>query len=227
MGTVGNDPEPVNVPAEAPPRKRRKAVEDDELLVEPVPIIQAPSRKRWRAAQDDEPLIEHTEITEADDPTSSKLPRDTPFWISISEDDAISGPLEGLPNLAIAVSTEGKRKGLYSSSDRLLNHILGDSAKDDVEYHDDHDWSKLPYVGDALKRVANAEECMCVATCPLQGVWAVGVGMKGANRTSAAKAAIATALALNAIDAGETLDLSEFQGFEAFVEEARNASIDN
>lgn len=150
----------------------------------------------------------------------STLPRDVPLVISFANGEhPMPSGLEGLSESAIVVSSDGKKKAFYSNADKLLTHIAGEQAAD-VEYHDDDHWSVFPEIGSLLKEIAEAEECFCVAVSRDHDLWAVGVGMRAQNRTSAAKIALATALAVNAQDAGDPIDLSEFPQFEEFVQQA-------
>merc|ERR1712232_99128 len=123
---------------------------------------------------------------------------------------------------AIAVSTEGKKKPVYTQAQAVLAHLLEDEI-DSVEYLDDVDWKAYPQVGAALKQIATAEECFTIAVCPAHGVWALGVGMRSANRFNAAKIALATSLAISRQESGEEIDLSGFQTFQDFVDEAYSA----
>jgi len=164
---------------------------------------------------------------QAEAPPMRALPRDMPLWLTLAEDAERPEALDGMGDEALVVSTDGtKRKGLYSRADEALKHILaamGVAEADigaSVEYHDDANWERFPAVGEALKRMAPAEECICVSVCPAFNVWAVGVGMKGKARFNAAKAAMAGALAVvfeeagdGAIDFGEDLpSVAEFIG---------------
>merc|ERR1712051_1017597 len=65
----------------------------------------------------------------------------------------------------------------------------------EVSMEDDPDGKVLPDVAAAI-RVSGAEDnCYCVATCPSQGVWAVGLAGGWAGRERAAKMSLALALA--------------------------------
>jgi hypothetical protein len=154
---------------------------------------------------------------------TGSLPRDVPLWIRLPEED-VPAELEGLAAEALALCTDGtKRKGLYSSADRVLSELVGD-VEGEVQFHDDCDWKIFPTVGAGLKEISEKEECMCVAVCPSRMAWAVGVGMKGKNRFQAAKAAIAATIHLQATALGEDLpELSEGSAILDFVSEAQVA----
>jgi hypothetical protein len=155
---------------------------------------------------------------------SASLPRDVPLWIRLPESEAVPVELDGLASEALVVCTDGtKRKGLYSSVDKVLTELVGD-VESEIQFHDDCNWQNFPTVGTALKEIAEKEECMCVAVCPSRMVWAVGVGMKGKSRYQAAKAAIAATIHLTATAMGEDLpELSEGSAILDFVSEAQVA----
>jgi len=178
-----------------------------------------PAQKKQKLAAHDEPESEAAEPVETTTETRiSTLPRDVPFVISFA-DEPMPSVLDGLPSQAIAVSSDGKKKGLYSSADSLLSHLAGEAAAD-IEYLDDPRWEDHPEMGTVLKKIADAEECFVIAISRIHDVWALGVGMRSASRHSASKLALATVLAMSAQDAGDPVDLSEFQQFDAFVQEA-------
>lgn len=162
---------------------------------------------------------------------SMTLPRDRPFLIQLAKDSEVPVVLDGLLAEAVAISTEGtKRKGLYSHVDQAIGPLLlelgvpEEELQKAVEYKDDANWSQFPSVGAALKAIAPAEECLCVAVCASVGVWAVGVGMKGKARYSAAKAAILGSLALAAEEAGSEVDFSEeLPSIAEYIEEVKAA----
>mmetsp|Transcript_70813 Transcript_70813/g.218964 ORF Transcript_70813/g.218964 Transcript_70813/m.218964 type:complete len:110 (-) Transcript_70813:14-343(-) len=88
-------------------------------------------------------------------------------------------------------------------------------------FFDDARWENFPAVGAALKEVAEKEECFTIVVCRELCVWAVGVGMRGRCRRTAAKAALAATLALQADEDGDPQDLSSLPLFADFVEDAR------
>jgi len=155
---------------------------------------------------------------------SGSLPRDVAMWIRLPGSEPAPEQLEGLASEALAICTDGtKRKGLYSSADRVLSELVGD-IEAEVQFHDDCNWVLFPTVGAGLKEIAKEEVCMCVAVCPSKMAWAVGVGMKGKSRYAAAKAAIAATIHLQATALGEELpELSEGSALLDFVNEAQVA----
>lgn len=153
-----------------------------------------------------------------------QLPRDVPLWIELPSDSEAPATLAGLPTTALALSTDSaRRKGLYAKDHDILAHVAGGELAD-VEYHDDANWEHFLEVGTALKRHADVEECLNIAVLPSRSLWAVGVAMKGKCRFSAAKVALAAALAMQLEDDGdEAPDVSEFPAFAEFLEEAKVA----
>lgn len=203
-----------------PPEENPEECEPDEPPEEDPEVFEECDAEE---APDEEASVGHG-TTQA----KSTLPRDKPLRIRLPEEDDVLPPeLEGMPEEALALSTEGKnRKGLYAKADAVIAQLASDCATD-VQYHDDFDWKLFPMVGAALKELAEAEECICVAVCSALGLWAVGVGMRGQNRLRAAKLAIAAAIALRMEEEEENDEKAELpEDFAAFVEEARVALAD-
>merc|ERR1719265_2045116 len=128
-----------------------------------------------------------------------------------------------MPDSALAVSTEGKQKSLHSEAASLLPSLL-ETLDAKEEYIDDAKWDKLPEVGAGLKEVATTEECFCVAMCASIGIWAVGVGMKGQHRLSAARLALTASLAIFAEESGHDVDLSAHQAVAGFIDATKLAA---
>lgn len=154
------------------------------------------------------------------------LPRDSPFWITLADDQSMPEELAGLAGVAMALSTE--RKSGYGDGDAVLKYVLGEAAED-VELLDDPDWSKMPEIGEALHQVEEgiAEECYVVAVSRSSGIWAVGVAMTGKARYGAARVALALSCVLAAEAEGEEVrdDLeARFPAFAAHLVEARAAA---
>lgn len=191
-------------------------------MLDSLPAGYTPSKKRRKAAWKDEEAGESPAAPQASNGVEDSLPRDKPFWVQLPSTEATPVQLEGLPSEALAVSTDGGRKGLYSHVEAALALVIGESG-DVIEYVDDANWDVLPEVGAALKLICKKEECMTVAICAARGLWAVGVGMKGKQRYATSKLAIATSLALQLLDAQTELDMSELPAFADFVEETRNS----
>merc|ERR1711971_1308097 len=112
--------------------------------------------------------------------------------------------------------------GLAAAADRVLDVLVGDGAAG-IEYHDDPSWQAFSAVGNALKKIAPAEECLCVTICPEKEIWGVGVAMKGKSRYAAAKVAIAAALVNQAEEEGVEVDRADIGVLGDFVDDARAA----
>lgn len=153
----------------------------------------------------------------------STFPKDTPVWLSL-EDLPKPELLADFPDEALALSSDGKTKGMYTKADAVLAHVLGGSVDDDdVELLDDPDWTKLPEIGTALDAFAEKQECFCVALSHSHNVWALGLGMRGQARFSAAKVALAASIYMKTCDGTEELDLSDFAAFEEFLGAIRHS----
>merc|ERR1719383_999978 len=155
------------------------------------------------------------------DETRTVLPRNRPFWICLPETDELPEELDGFPFNALVVSSDAKGGAIYSQADKMLESILGENAEDHIVLYDDFNWERFPQIGAQLKRIATVEECMTVALCASHSIWAVGVAMKGKSRFAAARAALAAALAVDAVEAGEEVCFDDAPRFERFVDEAR------
>jgi len=208
--------------ASTPPRARAAARRYPMSVAEPLQELNAPLQTAgWRANGSAVPLKPMPAAPAGGLTPQGKLPRDVPLWIGLSAQDMPSA-LEGLAPTALVISTEGKGRkgGFYSSAVQALGSLAGEEQ---VQYLDDANWEHFPQVGEALKEIGSAEECLTVAVCSARDVWAVGVCMKGKDRYMAAKAALAASLALQLESIGEDADLSEFPALADFVEEARAA----
>jgi len=153
--------------------------------------------------------------------------RDRPFWINLlAGEEAIPDALESMAPEAVVLTTLGTgRKGLYGKAEAALAALVEDPAAD-IVYHDDPNWELFPTVGNAVKAITGTEECQTVAVCVSLNVWAVGVGMKGKNRFMAAKAALATAIALQNVETGTEVNYEEFSSLQEVVEEAAEARLE-
>mmetsp|Transcript_45934 Transcript_45934/g.106799 ORF Transcript_45934/g.106799 Transcript_45934/m.106799 type:complete len:488 (-) Transcript_45934:186-1649(-) len=147
------------------------------------------------------------------------MPRDTPFYISLLEDDAVHEKLEGMPLQGLAVATTARPGRLFNKLDDVLSLFVEEA---EIEYLDDPDWSRMPEVGNAVARVFSKEEQLCVAVCPARNMWAVGLAARGHARWQASKLAIAASLVLQYGDELD-LDLSAFPDFQEFVDLAKTA----
>lgn len=156
----------------------------------------------------------------------SKFPRDKPAWISLEDRTTKPELLANLPENALAVSGDGKLKGVCIKpawADDVLALLLGWS-NDDVELHDDG--SKLPEVGAALKDISKTDESFCLAVSHAHNCWAVGLGVDSGARKNAAKVALAATIYMITYEHSEddNVDLSDFPEFLVFLDAVR-ASI--
>ncbi|CAK9104043.1 C3H1-type domain-containing protein [Durusdinium trenchii] len=155
---------------------------------------------------------------------SIALGRDELFWIELDTSEEVPKTLEGLPMEAVVLSTcNGKGRGVLNSADGVLQHVLGDEVKE-LKFIDDADWKELPAVGTALQKAMDKEECFTAVICPTRSIWAVGVGMRGKSRWTAAKLALVLAVALQQEEIlNETPDFAEFPMVADMVKQAGEA----
>lgn len=112
-------------------------------------------------------------------------------WISIDEGSALVQ--QGLPLEGPAAVYE-KGVDVFGSSTHILSDIVGDVSTEVTITHD-ADWEQFPDIGEAIKTATGEEHCFAVATCPGNATWAIGVANGWKGRESAAKVALALALA--------------------------------
>jgi len=122
------------------------------------------------------------------------LSGDTPtlHLVSLTQDSKIT--TEGYPADAPAVIHGGKaQKAYFSNAHSILQELVEDIAE--VQFQDDSECTVMPEVNAALL-AAGSEECSyCVATCPSQAVWGIGVAAGHKNRETSAKLGLAIAVA--------------------------------
>lgn len=126
---------------------------------------------------------------------------DRPFWLGA---DALEeAQLQHMVPEGIVFRTTGKNlPNFYSVAAQELHSIVQASSLE-IQYIDDPDWRQFPNVGKLVQQISGFEECQLIAFCPALQLWAVGVGSRIKSRTTAAKAAMAVALCIYKIDAGE------------------------
>jgi len=155
----------------------------------------------------------------------AEVPKDVALWMQVPLSSELPPALEHLPREAPVLSTDcTRRKALYSKIDEALKAMNIDTDTE-IEYHDDPEWHTFPSIGEELKKLGQAEECMGLAVCLSRAVWAVGVGSKWRSRNMAAKAALVAAIVLQGEEMAEEFDLSEFGGVTAYVDEVRAAKL--
>lgn len=112
--------------------------------------------------------------------------------------------LEGLPQEAPVISHSKTFQETFSNAHTVLMEMV--TGTKDFSLVHDPDWKIYPEVAEAMKQVGAEEGCFCVAMCPAQSVWGVGIGMGWKTRESAGKLALAVALAEVS---GRTQELSD------------------
>jgi len=66
---------------------------------------------------------------------------------------------------------------------------------EEITFQHDHDWTLFPEVGHAAKELGYEEWAFCLAICPSQSIWAVGMAGQQKKRLQAARLAMSVALA--------------------------------
>merc|ERR1711933_218959 len=83
---------------------------------------------------------------------------------------------DGLQSEGVAVYTDKRMSHLTCSATYILYDLLGDDASEDVQMLHDADGGEFPEISEALAAAGGEEGALCIAVCPSQGVWGVGVG---------------------------------------------------
>mmetsp|Transcript_25431 Transcript_25431/g.72627 ORF Transcript_25431/g.72627 Transcript_25431/m.72627 type:complete len:492 (-) Transcript_25431:180-1655(-) len=124
---------------------------------------------------------------------------DTPpvHMISVPADSVIVAGGLGLPAEGPAVMHPGKHmKEYFSNAHSILSELVEDVAAE-VVFEDDPDAKALPEVAAAWAEAGGEENCFCIAKCTSLGCWGVGLAPGWKGRESAAKMALAIAIAQN------------------------------
>merc|ERR1711972_637241 len=106
---------------------------------EPVPA----KKQKKQAAVEAAPVVQDT----------SRLPRETPMWISVEEE--LPDALAAFSPEALAVCTDGvKRPGLYNAAEKALAKLVEDP--EGIEYLEDgdHNWERFGSIGETLQKIA-------------------------------------------------------------------------
>ena len=144
------------------------------------------------------------------------LPRDSPLWVQLPQDQLAPEVLQEFGSDAVAVATDRPHTALYQGIDAVLKDLVA-SPEEDITFIDDPNWDQFPEVGQALKPHSTVEEPIQLSTCSNLGCWGVGVGRTQDARRATAKVAIAAMIALKAAEVGEVPDLSAHPDFSDFV----------
>lgn len=115
----------------------------------------------------------------------------TVVMVSLDQDSTITQ--QGFPAEAPAIAYD-KSQYIFQSGHHVLGDILGDISEN-VSFLHDADWDQLPEVGEALKAQGITDQCYVVASCESQGKWAIGMASGWKHRETAAKLALAVAIA--------------------------------
>ncbi|CAL1144788.1 unnamed protein product [Cladocopium goreaui] len=113
-------------------------------------------------------------------------------WISVPEESELVQ--QGYANTAPIVQHAAEYQELLSDSHDIL-YTLADSMAEEITFQHDHDWTLFPEVGHAAKGLGYEEWAFCLAICPSQSVWAVGMAGQQKKRLQAARLAMSVALA--------------------------------
>lgn len=144
------------------------------------------------------------------------LPRDSPIWVQLSQEQLAPEVLQEFGSDAVAVATDRPHTALYQGIDAVLKDLVA-APEEDITFLDDPNWDQFPEVGQALKPHSSVEEPIQLSTCSNLGCWGVGVGRTPDARRATAKVALAAMIALKAAEIGEVPDLSSHPEFSDFV----------
>mmetsp|Transcript_98799 Transcript_98799/g.235497 ORF Transcript_98799/g.235497 Transcript_98799/m.235497 type:complete len:606 (-) Transcript_98799:60-1877(-) len=144
------------------------------------------------------------------------LPRDTPLWVQLPQEQLAPEILQELSSDAVAVATDRPNAPVYQGIDAVLKDLVA-NPEEEILFYDDETWEQFPEVGQALKSHATMEEPLQLAICNTLSCWGVGVGRQPEARLAAAKLAVASMIALKVAEAGEVPDLSAHPDFSDFV----------
>lgn len=156
-------------------------------------------------------------------PCDSPLTMEVPLWIQIPVDAALPGVLDDLSGGAVAVGTEGNRRDVFDTVDKVLAKLVT-KPKAAIKYIDDPNWEQFPEIGAALKQHGEEQAPMMLAVCQEASAWAIGFGYSASHRNAAAKAAMAVSIVMAKAEEGTIPDLADFPKFEDFVGEVIVAS---
>lgn len=117
-------------------------------------------------------------------------------WVTIPDSSTLVQ--QGYPAMAPALIFSAELHGLLCGGNYLLYDLAGEAMASEVVLNHDAEWNLFPEVGNSLKSFGCEEICMCIAVCPGQAKWAVGLGNKWKQREQAARLALCVALAANA-----------------------------
>eukprot|EP00931_Biecheleriopsis_adriatica_P009702 TRINITY_DN110779_c0_g1_i1.p1 TRINITY_DN110779_c0_g1~~TRINITY_DN110779_c0_g1_i1.p1 ORF type:complete len:880 (+),score=199.71 TRINITY_DN110779_c0_g1_i1:82-2640(+) len=111
-------------------------------------------------------------------------------WITFGPE--LSLVADGLPDTAPMVLFD-KKQSIFQSAHYILADVMMDPEAVQIDH--DEDWLQFPLVGEEFQRVAGEENCFAIATSHEHGKWAAGFHAGKKGRESAAKLALAVAIA--------------------------------
>lgn len=205
--------------------KREFSVHDVHMApkIEQREVPTPPPSRQWQQVEWSAPPVREAPAPVVDERLLSPMPRDTPLWVRLPEDEQLPTVLENCPRETLVLASDGgASQTCYTNADLVVAHLVG-NAERDVDYIDDPGREKFPRVSAALRKLGERPEPIGIALCSSRDVWSIGVGTNQVCRYQAAKVALASMLILQAEELGEDADLSGFSEMAEFVEEARKA----
>lgn len=127
------------------------------------------------------------------------------YYMTLTQDGPITQG--GYPAEATAIAHDKQFQDCFSSSGDILYKLVGEMY-DSIEFKHDTEWDQFPEVGAAMTAAGAEENCFCVALLPEMQKWAVGIAGGKKPRESAARLALAVAIAMEH-GPGEAADYPE------------------
>jgi len=124
---------------------------------------------------------------------------------------------EGFP-ARVPVVPYDKQKKVFQVGHTMLQDLIDADIGEEVTFEHDEELDKFPEVVEALNAATGEAVCFCIAKCAKLSKWAVGTAYGWKSRETAAKLALAIAIAH---DGGQIETLSQSEGdFGAFCMQA-------
>eukprot|EP00930_Biecheleria_cincta_P039238 TRINITY_DN26997_c0_g1_i1.p1 TRINITY_DN26997_c0_g1~~TRINITY_DN26997_c0_g1_i1.p1 ORF type:complete len:772 (-),score=139.95 TRINITY_DN26997_c0_g1_i1:156-2471(-) len=127
-------------------------------------------------------------------------------WLSFGPDMSLVG--EGMPDTAPMILYD-KQQSIFQSASYMISDLVTDMS--DVQIHHDEDWKQWPMVGEEYKEQTGEENCFAIATSTEHNKWAAGFHAGKKGRETAAKLALAVAIA-----AGTELEEKLYRNYPEF-----------
>jgi len=119
---------------------------------------------------------------------------------------------EGLPETAPAILYD-KSQSLFQSAHHVLSEVVEDVGEQVVITHDE-DWQQFPGIGEQFKELSREENCFAIACSKEHGKWAAGFHSGKKGRESAAKLALAIAIAAGTEDEAKLIRNKDYPGIK-------------